>query len=111
MNLYKDVQCLLRCLKSSHPDIFLTHSEELVLGRQLSTLIKDVRCSKRQLKFVADYSQYSVEVTQLGMNPSFYNGQEIGTGKKVTLRHNDTVSFLLKEFEHKEGIILVFYIY
>ena len=97
-----NVKCFLRCLKSSHPDILLKHSEEMVLGRQLSTLIKDVRCSRSQLKFVADCIQYSVEVTQVGMNPSFYNGQEIGSGKKVTLHHNDTVNFLEKEFEHQE---------
>ena len=101
-----DVKCFLRCLKSSHPDILLKHSEEMVLGRQLSTLIKDVRCSRSQLKFVADCIQYSVEVTQVGMNPSFYNGQVIGSGKKVTLRHNDTINFLEKEFEHQEIFLL-----
>ena len=95
-------RCFLRCVEDSHTDLLLQHGKEVVLGRGPRTAIKDDKCSREHLKFVADCVDFSVEVTQVGHNSSFCNGERIGKGNKVTLYHDDTLNFLENKFEHKE---------
>ena len=95
--------CYLRCVSNSHPDIVLPHSQEVVLGRGEKTKIVDKRCSRTQLKLVADCLKKKVVVTQLGLNPSSCNDEQIGVGIDVTVYYKETLCFL--EGKHKHIII------
>ena len=93
--------CFLRCLSNTHPDIVLPHSQEVVLGRGAETKIVDQRCSRTQLKFVADCREKKVVVTQLGLNPSGCSkDKQIGVGNDVTIYHKETLSFLEGKHQH-----------
>ena len=95
--------CFLRCVSNSHPDIVLPHSQEVVLGRGVKTKIVDQRCSRTQLKLVADCQKKRVIVTQLGLNPSSCNDKVIGVGNDATLYYKETLCFL--EGTHRHIII------
>ena len=92
--------CYLHCVSNSHPDIVLPHSEEVVLGRGEKTKIDDRRCSRTQLKLVADCLKKRVVVTQLGLNPSSCNDEAIGVGNDVTLHYKETLCFLEGKHRH-----------
>ena len=92
--------CLLRCDSNSHPDLVLPHSQEVVLGRGDKTKIVDRRCSRTQLKLVADCQKKRVVVTQLGLNQSSCNDKAIGVGNNITLYYKDTLCFLEGKHRH-----------
>ena len=96
-----DIECFLRCPKSSHPDILLPHGKEVIVGRGERTKIEDSRCSRNQLKVVSDCQEFTVTATQLGPNSSFSNGERIGRHNSVTLQYKEKINLLENQYELK----------
>ncbi|XP_043197807.1 bifunctional polynucleotide phosphatase/kinase-like [Amphibalanus amphitrite] len=65
-----------------------------IIGRSRETMIKDVRCSKKQVECDVDLSSGTVLVRTLGANPSSALGRPLPQGQSVSLRHGDSLELL-----------------
>ncbi|KAI8442524.1 hypothetical protein MSG28_006001, partial [Choristoneura fumiferana] len=93
-------QCFLRCLLDSHAPIELPHNTETILGRSKVTKIKDQSCSRQQISLKADCEECVVEVKQLGINPSGFDGFAMKKGALYKLGHGTRVELLLNFYCH-----------
>ena len=53
------------------------------------------------MKFQANCEKYIVKTTQIGLNTSQVNNEDIGVKKSVIARHDDTVNFLSDQYKFK----------
>uniref|UniRef100_A0A672LSP5 Bifunctional polynucleotide phosphatase/kinase-like n=1 Tax=Sinocyclocheilus grahami TaxID=75366 RepID=A0A672LSP5_SINGR len=73
------MQCTLVSVNGARVE--LEDGRALMLGRGPETRITDKKCSRHQVKLVANYAKQEVLVTQLGPNPSSLDGQCLGRGE------------------------------
>uniref|UniRef100_A0A671SDB9 Bifunctional polynucleotide phosphatase/kinase-like n=1 Tax=Sinocyclocheilus anshuiensis TaxID=1608454 RepID=A0A671SDB9_9TELE len=74
----KEMECTLVSVNGARVE--LEDGRALMLGRGPETRITDKKCSRHQVKLVANYAKQEVLVTQLGPNPSSLDGQCLGRG-------------------------------
>ncbi|XP_016101307.1 bifunctional polynucleotide phosphatase/kinase [Sinocyclocheilus grahami] len=74
-----EMQCTLVSVNGARVE--LEDGRALMLGRGPETRITDKKCSRHQVKLVANYAKQEVLVTQLGPNPSSLDGQCLGRGE------------------------------
>uniref|UniRef100_A0A671PL29 Bifunctional polynucleotide phosphatase/kinase-like n=1 Tax=Sinocyclocheilus anshuiensis TaxID=1608454 RepID=A0A671PL29_9TELE len=77
------MQCTLVSVNGARVE--LEDGRALMLGRGPETRITDKKCSRHQVKIVANYAKQEVLVTQLGPNPSSLDGQCLGRGESGCL--------------------------
>uniref|UniRef100_A0A673KUD3 Bifunctional polynucleotide phosphatase/kinase-like n=1 Tax=Sinocyclocheilus rhinocerous TaxID=307959 RepID=A0A673KUD3_9TELE len=77
------MQCTLVSVNGARVE--LEDGRALMLGRGPETRITDKKCSRHQVKLVANYAKQEVLVTQLGPNPSSLDGQCLGRGESGCL--------------------------
>uniref|UniRef100_A0A671SBQ5 Bifunctional polynucleotide phosphatase/kinase-like n=1 Tax=Sinocyclocheilus anshuiensis TaxID=1608454 RepID=A0A671SBQ5_9TELE len=73
-----EMECTLVSVNGARVE--LEDGRALMLGRGPETRITDKKCSRHQVKLVANYAKQEVLVTQLGPNPSSLDGQCLGRG-------------------------------
>lgn len=88
------VACTLISEDAALPNIDLKHGEAVAIGRSRETRIRDRRCSKEQVILLADFESGTVEVTQVGPNPSKVHGKLLLKGKSTTLKDGHQFSLL-----------------
>ncbi|CAH0751422.1 unnamed protein product [Diatraea saccharalis] len=93
-------QCVLRCLIDSHAPIKLVHNAEVTIGRSKITKIKDQSCSRQQLKLKADCEECSVEIIQLGINPSGLDGFAMKQNIPYKIGHGSKIEVLFNHYIH-----------
>ncbi|KAK2881349.1 hypothetical protein Q8A67_018617 [Cirrhinus molitorella] len=86
------MQCTLVSVNGAWVE--LADGRALMLGRGPETRITDKKCSRHQVKLVADYAKQEVLVTQLGPNPSSLDGQCLGRGESGYLTAGCTLYFV-----------------
>ncbi|XP_064466626.1 bifunctional polynucleotide phosphatase/kinase-like isoform X2 [Ornithodoros turicata] len=86
--------CTLVSDDASRPNIKLAYGEELIIGRCRETRIRDRRCSKRQVKVLADFSNGTVTITQLGPNSAKVLSKLLHCGESAIIKDGDKFSLL-----------------
>ncbi|XP_024082479.1 bifunctional polynucleotide phosphatase/kinase isoform X2 [Cimex lectularius] len=74
----------LEPLENGIEPVVLPDSVQVVVGRDPSTKIRDVHCSRKQLTLSADYKNKVVSVTRAGLCPSVLDGNIIEKGTTCT---------------------------
>ncbi|XP_029842811.1 bifunctional polynucleotide phosphatase/kinase isoform X1 [Ixodes scapularis] len=82
------------------PDISLNDRQECVVGRSRETGIRNKRCSKRQVKLLADFARGTVHVTQLGPNSGRLSGRCLSVGETAVLSRGDRLSLLADDLTY-----------
>ncbi|XP_005173439.1 bifunctional polynucleotide phosphatase/kinase isoform X1 [Danio rerio] len=89
-----EMQCTLVSVDGDR--VVLPDGRALMFGRGPESRISDKKCSRHQVKLVADYAKQEVLVTQLGPNPSSLDGQCLGRGESGCLTTGQTL-YLVNE--------------
>ncbi|TRY89407.1 hypothetical protein DNTS_010810 [Danionella cerebrum] len=84
-----EMQCALVSVNGAR--VALVDGRALMFGRGPESRVADKRCSRHQVKLVADYSKQEVLVTQLGANPSSLDSQCLRRGESGSLRSGCTL--------------------
>ncbi|XP_006274927.2 bifunctional polynucleotide phosphatase/kinase isoform X1 [Alligator mississippiensis] len=92
--------CHLVSQDGKHDPVPLPNGIAVVLGRGPETRVADKKCSRKQVELLADYKQQAVRVTQLGVNPTSVDNQELGQGKSATLREGQTLWLVNRSYPH-----------
>ncbi|XP_065300234.1 bifunctional polynucleotide phosphatase/kinase isoform X2 [Dermacentor albipictus] len=92
-------KCRLRS-KSSLPDIDLPHNQDIVVGRNRSTQIRNKRCSRCQARLRADFNNGTIQLTQLGENSCQVSGRCLVVGETVTVSDGDQFELLAEELPY-----------
>ncbi|XP_050063519.1 uncharacterized protein F21D5.5-like isoform X2 [Aphis gossypii] len=74
----------------------LLDNEPLILGKKQHIGVANRKMSKKQMKFIADYSTGQICVQQLGKSRSAVNKQPMVKGEKRLLNYGDKVALLYK---------------
>ncbi|KAI4871508.1 hypothetical protein NFI96_029131 [Prochilodus magdalenae] len=90
------MQCEL--VSPSGSRVELSDGRALIFGRGPESGVKDRKCSRDQVKLVADYANQVVLVTQLGPNPSSINGQALARGQSENLTVNGTLHLVNQSY-------------
>ncbi|XP_051963026.1 bifunctional polynucleotide phosphatase/kinase isoform X2 [Xyrauchen texanus] len=69
----------------------LSDGRAFIVGRGPDSRVADKKCSRHQVKLVADYAKQEVLVTQLGPNPCSVDGQSLGRGQSACLTSGCTL--------------------
>ncbi|KAI7800579.1 bifunctional polynucleotide phosphatase/kinase [Triplophysa rosa] len=88
------MQCTLVSVSGARME--LADDRALIFGRGPESKISDKKCSRHQVKLVANYGKQEVLVTQLGANPSSIDGQYLGRGESACLTAGQTL-FLVNQ--------------
>lgn len=88
--------CALKCLGS--PEINLPHNTEVIIGRSKETRIVDLSCSRKQISLKANYDNYTVEVKQVGVNPSGIDGFAMIKDKLYTVQNGSRIEILFNKY-------------
>ncbi|XP_075560047.1 polynucleotide kinase 3'-phosphatase isoform X1 [Dermacentor variabilis] len=91
--------CRLRS-KSCLPDIDLPHNQDIVVGRNRSTQIRNKRCSRCQARLRADFDNGTIQLTQLGENSCQVSGRCLAVGETVTVSDGDQFELLAEELPY-----------
>uniref|UniRef100_A0A8C4SD49 Bifunctional polynucleotide phosphatase/kinase n=2 Tax=Erpetoichthys calabaricus TaxID=27687 RepID=A0A8C4SD49_ERPCA len=74
------MQCTLIRSDGQGQPVPLPDGKSVILGRGPETRVADKKCSRTQVKLVANYEDHTVLVTQLGVNPTSIGSEPLGKG-------------------------------
>ncbi|XP_076807726.1 aprataxin-like [Clavelina lepadiformis] len=98
--MVENMKCYLRCVRSSHDDVFLPDKVPVFIGRTKELQITDRTCSRNQLQLTANYSKRYVLVKRLGANLSHIDGMDIPRKQSCQLKSNQTLYVVEMKFPH-----------
>ncbi|XP_067144815.1 uncharacterized protein F21D5.5 [Centruroides vittatus] len=94
------VECLLKSENPLYLDVNLPDGQSVIVGRSRSTKIKSKRCSKEQVKLTANYKKATVEIIQLGPNPSQVDNSNLRKNCSIIVSEGTILNLLKGEFPY-----------
>uniref|UniRef100_A0A8C9T1M6 Polynucleotide kinase 3'-phosphatase n=1 Tax=Scleropages formosus TaxID=113540 RepID=A0A8C9T1M6_SCLFO len=90
------MQCML--LSTAGASLPLADGRAVIFGRGPESRVSDKKCSRHQVKLVANYEDRTVLVTQLGANPSFLGDRALGRGQSGRLTEGSTLYLVNQKY-------------
>lgn len=94
------VECVLKSENPLYLDVDLPDGKSVIIGRSRSTKIKSKRCSKQQVKLTANYKKATVEIIQLGPNPSQVDNSSLKKNCSIVVSDGTIINLLRDEFPY-----------
>jgi len=83
-----------------HSGIYLPDGQPVIIGRNKTTKIADIRCSRNQLELTADYSAKQINVKNLASFYAMVGETRIEKGEMCQMKVDDTLTVVGKDFPH-----------
>ena len=101
MNESNQSKCLLKSVHDIHPDIEITSSEPIFIGRTTETRIEDTLVSKKQINLRANFESQKVTLKVIGVNASGMNGEALEKNRTYTAQEGDIVEVLHRKYPYR----------
>lgn len=99
-------QCFLKSIASdephgSLPNIEISASDFVYVGRSPVTELRDEAVSRQQLKIIADFNQKRIVFEVVGANPSIMNNAELDKNTEYQAKHGDVIEVIAGKYPYR----------
>lgn len=103
MNGKTNRKCVLKSVSGTHPNIEITSTDSVYVGRTSETCIQDTLVSKKHLQIIADFHSRTLSIEVMGINKSALNGNVVEKNKQYTATQGDIIDVIPNKYQYEIG--------
>lgn len=94
-------KCILKNVNGTHPNIEITSTESVYVGRTPQTCIQDMFVSRKHLHIRVDFQVNTISIEVMGINQAALNGQILERNEQYTAHHGDVIEIIPRKYQYK----------